>query len=231
MDLSNFQPKKHPQKSSSVLSDLPLFIGFLIIGILGRTILVSYQVQPFPNFEIITVLTFLAMLFIRPYLAFIVPLFSMIGSDLLIGNPILSGHQVNNIVLFTYTGFLIISLLSASLRNHSSNVINRLSVKTMGYTAGIGIGFTLLYDIWTNAGWWYLIYPHTPATLFSVFAAGIPFMIYHILSGALTFTLIALPIILIVKKKDSLSDPLRIPTVQKIPLVAIALILIAVSLI
>jgi len=227
---SIIQLRKNFQPSSKPYSDIWLFIGFVIIGILGRTILISYQVQPFPNFEIIMVLTFLAMLCMRPYLAFFIPLLSMIGSDMIIGNPILSGNQINNIVLFTYTGFLIISLLSASFKNHSLKTINSLSLKTIGYTTGMGVGFTLIYDLWTNTGWWYLIYPHTFETLLSVFIAGIPFMIYHMLSTALTFTLIAAPALLIMKKRDYLHLTTQLPMTQKLPLITLTILLITLSL-
>jgi hypothetical protein len=204
---------------------------FSIIGILGRYLLVLFQVQPFPNFEIITVLTFFAMLMIRPYLAFFVPLVSMVGSDLLIGNPILSGSQINNIVLFTYTGFLLLSIISISLREKSSSALSKIRLKSIGCTMGIGVGLTLIYDIWTNAGWWYLMYPHTIGSLVSVFIAGIPFMVYHMLSAALTFSLIGLPMYVLLQKKDMIRISNPFTTKQKLPLIAITVLFTILSLI
>ncbi len=96
---------------------------------------------------------------------------------------------------------------------------------------GIGAGFTLFYDIWTNAGWWYLIYPHTIGAFLTVFIAGIPFMIYHMLSAAITFTLIGLPLYVLLQKKHMIHLPNRIPTIQKLPLVALTILLIIISLI
>jgi hypothetical protein len=66
---------------TSFIHELCVLALFIITGIIGRTVLVGMQIQPFPNFEIIMVITFLAVLFIRPTLAFLVPLFAIIGSD------------------------------------------------------------------------------------------------------------------------------------------------------
>ena len=44
------------------LHQIILMIGFIIIGALGRYILYGLGAQPFPNFEIIMVITFLAVI-------------------------------------------------------------------------------------------------------------------------------------------------------------------------
>ena len=87
----------------SDINQIVLTIGLILIGALGRFILVGTEMQPFPNFEIIMVMTFLAALVLKPTLAIFVPLLSMMLSDLLIGNPIFVGSQMNRIVLFTYS--------------------------------------------------------------------------------------------------------------------------------
>ena len=48
------------------------------IGTIGRYVLYAMGVQPFPNFEIIMVVTFLAVMLLKPTVAIFVPLLSMV---------------------------------------------------------------------------------------------------------------------------------------------------------
>jgi hypothetical protein len=205
-------------------------IGLIIIGTLGRYILVNYSLQPFPNFEVIMVLTFLAAIFLKPTYAIIVPISSMILSDLLIGNTIYAGNHMYKIVLFTYSGFAMISLLSYFKRDKYINGLAQIKLKSIGLAAGLGIGFALLYDVWTNLGWWYLIYPHNLSSLALVFTAGIPFMVYHMLSGALTFIVIALPILTYISNKTDIQLPIKIDNKHKFGAFVITIALILLSL-
>lgn len=50
-------------KNNKLFLDVLLLIGFILIGTLGRTILVGWNLQPFPNFEIIMVTTFWQLFF------------------------------------------------------------------------------------------------------------------------------------------------------------------------
>lgn len=207
------------------------FIGLILFGTLGRYVLFGMGVQPFPNFEVIMVVTFLAVMLIRSPLALIVPLVSMIGSDLLIGNPIFVGDQMNRIVLFTYTGFAIIGLITLLSKNRLGSRFGQFRLKSVGLIAGLGIGSVLLYDIWTNMGWWYLMYPHDTSSLIMVYTAGLPFMMYHLISGIVTFCAIGLPVILYAaKKKDQMHiRPFQIKMIHKIPAVLLVLSLVALS--
>jgi len=188
-------------------------------------------VQPFPNFEVIMVVTFLAVMLIRSPLALIVPLISMIGSDLLIGNPIFVGDQMNRIVLFTYSGFAIIGLLNLLNKERLWRNLGQVRLKSVGLMAGLGIGTVLLYDIWTNMGWWYLMYPHDASSLVMVYTAGLPFMAYHLISGIVTFCAIGLPVLLYAAKKNDQRQlhPFKLKMIQKIPAVILVLSLIALS--
>ncbi len=196
--------------------NLILFIGLIMIGILGRYVLFGLGVQPFPNFEVIMVLTFLAVLFLHPAIAFLVPLISMMGSDLLIGNSVFVGHQMNQIVLFTYSGFMLIALINTIYREKLRSSMKTFTLRNVGLISGLGVGFVLLYDVWTNFGWWYLIYPHTLQSLGAVFIAGIPFMIYHLLSGLTTFLVIAVPILLIANQQST-KEGYEESSLQKLP--------------
>lgn len=218
-------------KNLSNLQQIIILIELILIGILGRYIFVGLGVQPFPNFEIIMVVTFLAVMLLRSPIALIVPLASMIGSDLLIGNPIFVGEQMNRISLFTYSGFTMIAVINIFGRNRLLKNYTKLQMKTVALTAGLGIGFVLLYDVWTNIGWWFLLYPHDMPSLAAVFAAGLPFMIYHMISGVVTFVAIALPVLVYVSKKTSSvqQHPFKLKTIHKVPAVLLVIGLVALS--
>lgn len=202
-----------------------IMIGLILFGTIGRYVLFGMGVQPFPNFEVIMVVTFLAVMLIRSPLALMVPLVSMIGSDILIGNPIFVGNQMNRIVLFTYSGFAIIALINLLNKDRLWNGFGQLRLKTFGLAAGLGVGFVLLYDIWTNMGWWYLMYPHDVTSLVAVFTAGLPFMVFHMISGIVTFIAIAVPVMMyFTKNKETLQiRPFNVPTMHMIPAILIVL--------
>lgn len=210
-------------------SELIIGLSLLATGIIGRYILFGRGVQPFPNFEIIMVITFVSMLLLRPWVAFLIPLGCMIGSDILIGNPIFVGNQMNQIVLFTYSGFTMLAAVSFVLRRRIRPLYESLSVRTVGLTLGFGAGFVLVYDCWTNLGWWYLLYPHTVSALGLVFTAGLPFMAYHLISGLVTFSLIGLPVLLIASKKLSLPSLKPLRRVHQVPIVCLVLGLVVLS--
>jgi hypothetical protein len=218
-------------KNQSKLQQFIIAIGLILFGTIGRYVLFGMGVQPFPNFEVIMVVSFLAIMLLRTPLALLIPLVSMVGSDLLIGNPIFIGSQMNRIVLFTYSGFTMIALLSLFNKDRLWSSLGQLRFKSIGLAAGLGIGFVLLYDIWTNIGWWYLMYPHNATSLAAVFTAGLPFMLYHMISGVVTFTAIAVPVMMYVTmKKDSMHlRPFKLTAIHKVPAVILVLGLVALS--
>jgi len=216
-------------KKLSNTHQILLMIGFVLIGAIGRYVLFGMGVQPFPNFEIIMVITFLAVMLLKPTIAIFVPLLSMIFSDILIGNPIFVGSQMNRIILFTYSGFAMIALINVLNRDRFSNSLGKLRLKNVGVAAGFGVGFVLIYDVWTNMGWWYLMYPHNVTSLAAVFTAGIPFMIYHLISGVVTFVVIALPVMAYVSNRTTLDLHITMKSIQKIPVAVIVLCLVALS--
>jgi hypothetical protein len=216
-------------KHQSNLQQFILLVGLILFGTIGRYVLFGLGVQPFPNFEVIMVATFLGVLLLRPTIAVIVPLASMIGSDILIGNPIFIGSQMNRIVLFTYSGFALIALISIFNKNRLQNTFGTIKVRTVGLAAGLGIGFVLLYDVWTNFGWWYLMYPHDATSLAAVFTAGVPFMIYHMISGVVTFVAIAIPVLYIVQRKETNVQPVKVTSLHKLPVALVVLGLVALS--
>ena len=132
---------------TNITQQIVVLIGLIGIGAIGRYVLFGLGTQPFPNFEIIMVVSFLAIMLIRSSIALIVPLLSMIISDILIGNPIFVGSQMNKIVMFTYSGFALIAVLNIVIREKIRPYISGIHLKTLAAGAGIGIGFVLIYDI------------------------------------------------------------------------------------
>jgi hypothetical protein len=150
---------------------------------------------PYPNIETIMVVAFLAALFLPPAWAMIVPLCALFITDIFIGH--------NWIFIFTYSGFAMVTLVTLMGRDKFGNALSTISPKSVAAASGFGVMFVLIYDVWTNFGWWLLMYPHTLQTLALVYALGLPFMIYHLISGIMTFTLIALPVVSIASAKHS----------------------------
>lgn len=166
-----------------------------LFATIGRYILVSKGIQPFPNFEVVTVSTFIGVMLLDFRLAMFIPLISMICSDVLIGNPIFVGEKMNQIVMFTYSGFAMVALLGVFVRDKVKPWVKSINIRSISCVAGVGAILVVFYDIWTNFGWWYLLYPHTTKALFTVYTLGLPFMLYHLISGVTTFIFIGLPII------------------------------------
>jgi hypothetical protein len=186
---------------------LALFLIF--IGAVGRIALVNY-----PNVETVMVVTFIAAVYIRTWYALLVPLGAMFISDAVLGNfTFTSTHSL--ILIFTYSGFIMISLVSRKYgdyfrRNASS--INRISVTN---TSMFGLLFVVVYDVWTNFGAFLLMYPHTLNGLALCYTMAIPFMLYHLFSGAVTFALIVAPVSNIIQHSHLVKDQTPVQTPQQ----------------
>ena len=201
-----------------------------LFATVGRYVLVSKGVQPFPNFEVVTVATFIGVMLSDFRIAMSIPLVSMICSDVLIGNPIFTGEKMNQIVMFTYSGFAMIALLGVFVRDKAKPWVKSINIRSISCVTGIGVILVVFYDIWTNFGWWYLLYPHTAKALFTVYALGLPFMLYHLISGITTFIFIGLPIISFFSAKQTSHENELINTSRrkKVPAPVILTILLVV---
>ena len=93
MNINNYYKDKLKKGKKSLFYEISILIALIFIGSVIRTIFIAWNAQPFPNFEIIMVLTFLAAIFLKPTYAILVPLSSMVISDLLIGNPIFTKKE------------------------------------------------------------------------------------------------------------------------------------------
>jgi len=123
---------------------------------------------------------------LKGYYTIFVPLMIMSITDIFYGN--------NYIFLFTWSGFAFISLIGYI--SSKKLLLNGISVAKL---TGIGIGSTLLYDAWTNFGWWLgPYYPHTLNGLALCYTFAIPFTIWHLISTGIMLIAIS-PLALYIK--------------------------------
>ena len=155
-------------------------ISIFTLGFVGRIVLHDYQ-----NFETIMVASFLSALVLPRNWTFIVTISMIVASDIYLGY-----FGGSKIILFTYSGFLLVSLLTSKYKDKISGEIKPGTVYKFG---GAGILATLMYDVWTNFGVFLLTFNHTLDNLVLVYILGLPFMLYHLISSLVTFTLIGFP--------------------------------------
>ncbi|MEC9253345.1 MAG: DUF6580 family putative transport protein [Candidatus Thermoplasmatota archaeon] len=161
---------------------LPLTAGvLLLLGAGGRIALHGH-----PNVETVMVATFLAAMLLPFAWACTVTMGMLLLSDWWLGY--LWGSPI---VAFTYSGFLLVALAS---RRWRPQIGGHLSSGLVMRFAGAGVVFAVVYDGWTNFGVFWLWWAHTPANLLAVYTLGLPFILYHLLSSIMTFTLVGLPL-------------------------------------
>ena len=160
---------------------LPTAILLFALGFGGRIALHEYH-----NFETVMVSVFLAAMLLPTAMSLLVTLSIMIFSDLYLGY-----FGTSKILFFTYTGFILVSFITSKFKD---KIGGEVSAGTMYKFTSSGIIFALVYDTWTNFGVFWINYNHTIDNLFLVYVLGIPFMLYHILSSIMTFSLVGFPI-------------------------------------
>lgn len=180
------------------ISNLPTAILLFVIGFGGRIMLHDY-----PNFETVMVSIFLASMLLPLSMSFVVTISIMFFSDLYLGY-----FGTSKIIIFTYSGFLLVSLITSRLKdqikgNYNSNTVYKFSAT--------GIIFAGIYDVWTNFGVFLLSYELTLENLLLVYILGIPFMIYHLLSSIVTFSLLGFPLyyLFTINNKNDYKIPTR----------------------
>ncbi|OIR14042.1 MAG: hypothetical protein BEU04_03445 [Marine Group III euryarchaeote CG-Bathy1] len=163
-----------------------IVIFLLMIGAGGRIVLNSY-----PNIETVMVSVFLAAILLPRHLSIITSLAIIVLSDWYLGYLPDSGNILASIIVFTYSGFLLVNIFGTKIQNWISG---KFGSGTVLKFSGAGISFALIYDIWTNFGVWFLNYEHTLENMITVYMLGIPFMLYHMMSSVATFTMIGIPV-------------------------------------
>ncbi|MFZ2970855.1 MAG: DUF6580 family putative transport protein [Minisyncoccia bacterium] len=149
-----------------------LAIILILIGVVGRFVLVSYI--RIPNFEIITALALISGIYLGGVYSVAIPLSIIFLSDMVIGN--------NYIFIFTWTAFALIGLFGrlygksriadCGLRITKNNFIKRITE-----SIGLGIISSVFFYLFTNFGWWLMsgMYEYTFSGLMKCYYMGLPF--------------------------------------------------------
>ena len=177
---------------------LPTAILLFALGFGGRVALHEYH-----NFETVMVSVFLAAMLLPTVMSLLVTLSIMILSDLYLGY-----FGTSKILFFTYTGFILVSFITSKFKD---KIGGKVSAGTMYRFTSSGIIFALVYDTWTNFGVFWINYNHTIDNLFLVYVLGIPFMLYHILSSIMTFSLVGFPVYCALRNQKTSLDIQQYP--------------------
>jgi hypothetical protein len=159
----------------------PLFAVILLgLGGLGRLLLVDL-----PNIETVLVVSMLAGCMLGGIYTLLIPIMVMAITDFQILG---SFHPI---FLFTWAGFIFLGFIGYLLKGR-----RQASVGFIGILLGVGLAGTILYDFWTDVGWWYLMYPgHTLSNFSQVLMLQIPFTLRHLLSTAIFMPLVSVPLL------------------------------------
>ncbi len=140
-----------------------ILLCICLIGLATSWRLVNNSYHLIPNLEIVTTVSVLAAIILGFRAAFIVPVATMIISDIFIGNT--------SIFIFTWGSFAVIGLLSVVLRK-----FNQKPSKQILASFGFAIASSFLFFFVTNFGVWLQgWYPATWQGLLSCFSLAIPF--------------------------------------------------------
>lgn len=148
-------------KNNILLKQIILTLTLITVAIIWRIINHNYMIAP--NFELITVATVIAAITINYKAAIIVPLTSMMLSDLIIGNT--------SIFVFTWSAFLLIGLGSVLLTK-----LNKKAKTQIACSLGFAVISSFFFFAFTNFGVWLQgWYPATINGLIECFTLAIPF--------------------------------------------------------
>lgn len=173
----------------------------------------------FDLFFIVAIISLISGLLLGGYFTFIVPISTMIVSDIIIGN--------NWIILFTWSGFALIGYIGYILKTK-----NRMNIKHIPGALGVGIAGILLYDIWTNFGTWLggWGYTYTWEGLILCYTKALPFMLWHLLSTTITMIIVIVPIIYLKEHKITIPD-FNITKMEKKVTIAVPVLLMILSVV
>jgi hypothetical protein len=165
----------------------------LVIGIVGRILLFDT-----PNIETVLIVSMLAGCLLGGIYMFLIPISVMFATDfcyMYFYGQGLSLTCWQNIFIFTWSGFVLVALVGYLLKEK-----RRFSLKFFGLFTGVGLLATLLFDVWTAFGWWFLFYPHTLSSLLLVYILQIPFTLRHMFSSFLFSVSLGFPLIYLYEK-------------------------------
>ncbi|MFH0987689.1 MAG: DUF6580 family putative transport protein [Patescibacteria group bacterium] len=144
-----------------------IFATLLVLfGILSRIFL--NEKIGIPNFELVTTLSVLAGSLLGGVFGGAVSFLTIFFSDLYFGNT--------PIFLFTWSSFVIIGIVSSSVKRRSKDYISKVTT--------LGVSGVLFFYLWTNFGWWLIshMYPMNFSGLIECYTAALPFLRNQLLS-------------------------------------------------
>ena len=162
-----------------------LAITLVTVGAIGRIIFRSLLpatphiymningiIQPIfmmDMFFLVAIVSMLSGMLLGKRYAVAIPFTIMFLTDLYYGS--------NFILLFTWSGFIILGLLGYLSREKFG--INRKSIFLTPLMGAISV---IIYDIWTNFGCWLGWYPHNLEGFVLCYTLALPFTIWHLIS-------------------------------------------------
>jgi len=148
-------------KNKTLITKIAIAAGLIAVAVGWRIINHNYNFAP--NLEFITVAAVMAAIMLGAHWAIIVPLLSMIVSDLFIGN--------SSIFMFTWGAFAVIGAGAVLLKK-----LNNRPGKQIAFSAGFAVVSSFVFFAITNFGVWAQgWYPATLAGLQTCFTMAIPF--------------------------------------------------------
>lgn len=144
-----------------------------------------------PNLELSTAAAFCAAGLLRHRVAAVAPLVVVALSDVLLGN--------SSVLVFTWTAWAVVGL-GALLTRRAGGGWRRYAA-----ALGFGVGGTLVFFLWTNAGVWWLgrgaWYPAGLDGLVASYVAGLPFL-RTMLLGNLVLVPLAAAVVTLVERLE-----------------------------
>jgi len=172
----SFRPRRKGR-----IPDWQMALLLIAFGALGRLLL-----WDLPNVETILVVALLAGMLLGGIYVVIVPVAAMVLTDVLtylLGwSGAYSPIQVFGLGLFVYSGFVAAAAMGAGFR---PKVLFR--TRAIAVMTSLSIPATLLFDLWTAFGDWFLISRHPPFgwSFLHVLELQVPFTLVHIASSLL----------------------------------------------
>lgn len=220
-----------------------LLAGLLVaIGVILRIVLHDFFngiANPWAEFGFLDVFFITALvaiisgILLGKYFTIIVPLSVLVITDVFYALVDPSANVAlftSWLFLFTLSGYVIMALMGFYTKKKS-----KLNISFIPKILGVGILTVIIYDLWTNFGFWLSYskmgwYPQTLEGLGMVFAGGLPFMLWHILSTAIALTIVVVPMVYL-KEHKILKTEIVLKPFEKYSIAGATAVLIILSII
>ena len=180
----------------------------IIIGVSGRLLLLNLA-----NIETVLVASLLAGTYLGGAYVVIVPISIMLATDVIVYLTKYPGFyplgDIALIAVFVYSGYVMVSLLGATVRRRMA-----FRLKSVAVLTGISIPATILYDVWTATGMWVAVFSKPPFshTLLQTFANQVPFTCLHLISSLIFVPIFGTIFIYYLTEPEIAPSPSTAPT-------------------